>query len=136
MFNQYLHLELSLDYSLLSLSELLFKLTQVPAIILIDEYDKPMHSSRRFGEDHYEEVKSLMSAFMANSLKNNPNIDRSYTTGVSRLSKADIFSGLNNLIEYGLENTIFKDSFGFTHKEVKSLINKYYINNPPKINTA
>jgi len=41
-----------------------------------------------------------MSVFMTNSLKDNPNIDRSYTTGVSRLSKADIFSGLNNLMEY------------------------------------
>jgi len=80
-----------------------------------------------------------MSAFMTNSLKDNPNITRSYSTGVSRLSKADIFSGLNNLTEYGLENTIFQTCFGFTHKEVKSLINKYYENNPPpppEINTS
>jgi len=96
-----------------------------------------MHSSKRFGEEHYEEVRSLMSVFMTNSLKDNPNITRSYSTGVSRLSKADIFSGLNNLTEYGLENTIFQTCFGFTHDEVKSLINKYYMNNPPpEINTS
>jgi len=81
-----------------------------------------MNSFKRFGEEHYEEVRSLMSVFMTNSLKDNPNIDRSYTTGVSRLSKADIFSGLNNLMEYGLENTIFQTCFGFTQDEVKSLI--------------
>lgn len=72
-----------------------------------------------------------MSAFMTNSLKNNPNISRSYTTGVTRLSKADIFSGLNNLKEYSLENTIFQTCFGFNHHEVKSLIDKYYTINPP-----
>ena len=77
-------------------------------------------------------MKTFMRDFLKNSLKDNPNITRSYITGVSRLSKANIFSGLNNLTEYGLDTNTFKSSFGFTSEEVRSLLDVYYKINYPE----
>jgi len=71
-------------------------------------------------------MKNFMNSFFTNAFKDNPSVARSYTTGVSRLSKTEIFSGINNLTEYGVESSIFKSSFGFTSEEVRSLLDIYY----------
>ena len=71
-------------------------------------------------------MKKCMNSLLMNAFKDNPHVARSYTTGVSLLSKTDIFSGLNNLTEYGLDSPIFKSSFGFTSEEVKSLLDIFY----------
>jgi len=117
---------MNLHGSIRFLSRELFKLTGVPAIILIDEYEDTMNSAFYSGDQRYESMKNCMSHFFTDTLEENQSLARSYITGVNRLSKADILSGINNLTEYGVDSTIFKSSFGFTSQEVRSLVDTYY----------
>ena len=99
-----------------------------------------MNTAFLLGDQSYESMRKFMSLFLTNALKDNGNITRSYVTGVSRLSKGSMFSGLNNLRELGLDSPILKSSFGFTTEEVSSLLDTFYRikfpepTNPEKIN--
>jgi hypothetical protein len=47
-------------------------------------------------------------------------------TGILRIAKADLFSGLNNFFEYTVQDKKFAEYFGFTEPEVNSLLNKSF----------
>lgn len=91
-------------------------------VILIDEYDKPVHEAYLKG--FYDEFMAIYSPFMERTLKANQNYKFAVLTGVSHLSKETIFSGLNNLQEFDIFRTKCDESFGFTEKEVSDLISE------------
>ena len=85
-------------------------------IILLDEYDTPMQEAYING--YWNELVSFMRNLFNAAFKSNPALERALMTGVTRISKESIFSDLNNLTVVTTTSEKYKDSFGFTEKEV------------------
>ena len=65
------------------------------AVILIDEYDNPIHNA--FGKPHHQEVLGVMRDILSSALKGNDSLAFGVITGMMQIAKESIFSGLNNL---------------------------------------
>lgn len=94
--------------------------------LLLDEYDTPFMSAN--SEGYYEEVRTILNGLLATSLKGNPFLEKAVLTGIQRIAKENIFSGLNNLIVCTVQDQEYEDCFGFTEDEVKELL--LYCNMP------
>jgi len=90
-------------------------------IILIDEYDHPMNMTYGRPELH-EDVKGLMRDFLGEALKTNSNMRFAVVTGVMKISKESIFSGVNNPNVFDVLSAGFDEMFGFTQAEVEKLL--------------
>ncbi len=90
-------------------------------IILIDEYDQPMNTTYGRPELH-ESVKDLMRYVLGGALKTNTSLRFAVLTGVMRISKESIFSGLNNPKVYDVLSTGCDEMFGFTQAEVEKIL--------------
>jgi hypothetical protein len=94
--------------------------TGKPAIILIDEYDTPIHSAWDGG--YYEEMVDFLRAFLSSACKDNPYLHKAVLTGILRVAKESIFSGMNNLVVCGIDDPVLHTAFGFTELEVTTLL--------------
>jgi len=96
------------------------------AVILIDEYDAPVHAG--FTHGYYEEVINFMRNFLCGGLKDTDQyLEKSVVTGIMRIARESIFSGLNNPGVYTLLSEEFDDKFGFTEEEVETLLRDFNI---------
>ena len=102
------------------LSQYLHRATGERAMILIDEYDQPIHAG--FVSGYYKEIIEFFRAFLTVGLKDNPHLERGVLTGILRVSRESIFSGLNNLSVFTLLDAPFSTCFGFTEPEVTALL--------------
>ena len=69
-----------------------------------------------------------MRNFLCGGLKDTDRyLEKSVLTGIMRVAKESIFSGLNNTGVYTLLSEEFDDKFGFTEKEVETLLEDYRI---------
>lgn len=94
------------------------------AVILIDEYDAPIHAG--FGFGYYDEAINFMRNFLCGGLKDTDQyLEKSVLTGIMRVAKESIFSGLNNLGVFTLTAEEFDDKFGFTEQEVEALLTDF-----------
>ncbi len=89
-------------------------------ILLLDEYDAPILSAWEHG--YYDKCIEFMRGFLGNALKTNPSLDFAVLTGVTRISKESIFSGLNNLKVCSVLSDQYSDILGFTQEEVAKLM--------------
>lgn len=105
------------------LSEFLHRHHAQPPVILIDEYDTPLHAG--YSNGYYEEVVGFMRNFLSGGLKDNPHLFKGVLTGILRVAKESIFSGLNNLSVHTVMSGKFSDAFGFTEHEVRDML-RYY----------
>lgn len=94
----------------------------VKPIVLIDEYDTPIQAA--YVKKYYEEMIQFMREFLSAGLKDNSHLEKAILSGILRVSKESLFSGLNNLKTYSLLNTRYGDYFGFTDVEVMKLLEK------------
>jgi hypothetical protein len=69
-----------------------------------------------------------MREFLGAGLKDNTHLNKAVLTGILRISKESLFSGLNNIKVYSLLNTHYSNYFGFTEKDVEQLLNKSNLN--------
>ena len=92
-------------------------------IILIDEYDTPIDSG--FHSGFYEQVVSFFRNFFSAALKGNSSLKLSVLTGIIRVSKESIFSGLNNISVFSVIDEDYCQYFGFTQDEVTQLTKDY-----------
>ncbi len=91
------------------------------AVILIDEYDAPIHAG--FNNNYYDEIINFSRNFLTGGLKDTGQyLEKGIITGIMRLAKESIFSGLNNPGVYTLLSQEFDDKFGFTEKEVETIL--------------
>ncbi|MGD2091734.1 MAG: AAA family ATPase [Candidatus Aminicenantes bacterium] len=96
------------------------------AVILIDEYDAPVHEG--YNRDYYDEIINFMRNFLCGGLKDTDQyLEKSIITGIMRIAKESIFSGLNNPGVYTLLSEEFDDKFGFTEKEVEALLKDFQL---------
>ena len=109
--------------SLELLSSLLHKHYNQRVIILIDEYEVPLHKA--FNNGYYDEMVSLIMSMYANALKGNEALEFAVLTGCLRLPQKIIYGGFNNFRYLSILDSRFNDSFGFTENEVKELLAYY-----------
>jgi len=116
----------SVDFavSIKQLSEYLQRYHNEKVVILIDEYDTPIQAGY---EKFYEEVVSFMRNLLSGAFKDNSTLYKGIITGILRVSKESIFSGLNNLSVFSILDNQFSDKFGFTEKEVKEIIKDFEV---------
>lgn len=123
-FNDILMKNENADYSnaLKDLSGYLENYYKKKVIILIDEYDTPLVTAHSQG--YYEEAIFFFRNFLSAALKGNPYLEFAVLTGILRIAKESIFSGLNNITVSTILDNSF-NHFGLTEKEVKEAL-KYY----------
>ncbi|KDE65145.1 9-O-acetyl-N-acetylneuraminate esterase, partial [Fusobacterium necrophorum BFTR-1] len=112
-----------LKFSLKFLTELLSSHYQIKVVLLIDEYDTPIISAYENG--YYEEAISFFRTFYSAALKDNEYLQIGIMTGILRVAKEGIFSGLNNLTVYSILDEKYSSYFGLTEEEVEQAL-KYY----------
>ncbi|MDQ1355062.1 MAG: hypothetical protein QG657_5371 [Acidobacteriota bacterium] len=96
------------------------------AVILIDEYDGPIHAG--FNNNYYDQIIDFMRNFLCAGLKDTGQyLEKGVITGIMRIAKESIFSGLNNPGVYTLLAEEFDDKFGFTEKEVETLLTDFNV---------
>jgi len=108
--------------SLFHLTATLHRARWERAVVLMDEYDAPIHAGWTHG--YYREVVDFFRGFFEAGLKDNPHIHKGVLTGILRVARESIFSGLNNLGVYSLLRGEFRTCFGFTEREVAGLLQK------------
>lgn len=105
------------------LSEMVFRQYQKEPIILIDEYDTPMITAYEAGCQ--KNLRPFFTSLYATAFKGNPFLRMALLTGIQRVAKENIFSGLNNLLVCTMEQKNYADCFGFTPEETESLLREY-----------
>ena len=111
-----------LEDSLLMLSKALYDHYGKKVCILVDEYDTPIQSGYLNG--YYTEIVGLFRSLFSTVLKDNVYLFKSVLTGILRISKESLFSGLNNLKVYSVSHPKYGAYFGFTEAEVAALLHQ------------
>ena len=112
-----------LERSLLYLSEMLKKHYGEGAVIIIDEYDTLIQSGHTNG--FYDDVIAFMRNLLSGCFKDNKSLAFGFLTGILRVAKESIFSGLNNLTINSVLDNKYSEYFGFTANEVKEMAAYY-----------
>lgn len=115
--------EVDCQMGLQLLSLLLHKHYGRECIIIIDEYDTPIQQGHTC--NFYPEIVNFMRNFFSGGLKDNPHLAFGFLTGILRVAKESIFSGMNNLKTYSILDDGYSSYFGFTEKEVKDMLQYY-----------
>jgi hypothetical protein len=108
-----------LEDALKFLMQLLHRQRGKRVIVLLDEYDTPIHAGQEYG--YYEEIVLFMRNLLSGALKDNVDLEKGVITGILRIAKESIFSGLNNLEVLSLLRPEFQTGFGFTEAEIEKL---------------
>ena len=117
--------DIDLVNSLKVLSKMLYIYYDKPVIVLIDEYDVPIQSA--YINDYYDEAINFLKTFYGATFKDNPYLEKTVLTGVSRVAKESIFSGANNFDVYTIMDNEFADDFGITEEEMDKVIEDFQI---------
>ena len=110
-----------------TLTELLYRHYNVKPILIIDEYDVPVQQGHSCG--FYNEVISFLRNFFSGAIKDNSNISYAFLTGILKIAKESIFSGMNNLKTDSILDDRYSQYFGFTKDEVKAMLEVYGADN-------
>ncbi len=114
-----------LENALQFLTECLSIHHNVKPWLLIDEYDSPIHAAYTNG--YYDEMVSFMRGLFGSALKTNPYLHKAVITGILRIAKESLFSGLNNLKVYSTLSKRYSEYFGFTETEVNDILVKSHL---------
>ena len=109
--------------SLLDLSNYLNKYYGEKAIILIDEYDAPIINA--FDKGYYSEAVNFFQTFYSSALKTNNSLKYGILTGITRIIKEGIFSGLNNLYVNTILSRDYSEYFGLLESEVVEMLDYF-----------
>ena len=109
--------------SILRLSDMLRQHYHKEVILIIDEYDTPIQSGHV--QNFYDDVINFMRNLLSAALKDNRNLACGFLTGILRVAKESIFSGLNNVRIYSVLDRKFSSYFGFTNEEVAEMASYY-----------
>ncbi|MEO1219006.1 MAG: AAA family ATPase [Bacteroidota bacterium] len=115
-----------LERSLYFLSKLLYEYHGRKVFVLLDEYDAPLNNTF-LKPTLYEEVLSFMRGLLGDCFKDNRYLKQGIMTGILRIAKADLFSGINNFKEYSLLDKHYAEHFGFTDTEVSNLFDQPHV---------
>ena len=105
------------------LTECYYRHYNKKVILLIDEYEAPLLNALQKG--YKNEALDFFRTFYSSALKTNPYLEKGFLTGITRISQASIFSGLNNFIIYDHSSLDFAETFGFTQDEVNKALEDF-----------
>ena len=108
--------------ALFDLCYYLYQYHGVKPWLLIDEYDSPIQAGYLHG--YYNSIIQVMRGLFGSVLKDNRFVEKVIITGILRVSKESLFSGVNNIKVYSTFNTEYSEHFGFTEVEVEGLLQK------------
>lgn len=113
------------DYetSLKLLSNYIYKYYGKKVIILIDEYDAPIINA--FDKGYYNEAIEFFQVFYSSALKTNDSLKYGILTGITRIIKEGIFSGLNNLYVNTVLSKNYAEYFGLLESEVIEMLDYF-----------
>ena len=109
--------------SLKALTKYLYEYYGEKAIVLIDEYDTPIIQA--YQEGYYKQAISFFKKFYGDAMKDNEYLQFGIMTGILRIAKEGIFSGLNNLKVNNIFSEKYSEYYGLTENEVVEAV-KYY----------
>jgi hypothetical protein len=89
-------------------------------VILLDEYDSPIHAG--YTKGYYDDVIAFFRDFLSGGFKDNAHLFKGVLTGILRVAKESLFSGLNNIEVLGILRSELAPYFGFTEPEVRGLV--------------
>ena len=115
--------EVGYQMSLQTLTLLLHKHHNTAPIVIIDEYDTPIQQGHANG--FYDTVIGFMRNLFSGGLKDNPHLSYGFLTGILRVAKESIFSGLNNLKINSILDERYSEYFGFSSDEVRKMAEYY-----------
>ena len=113
----------TLKLSLGLLAEAVHLHSKTLPVILIDEYDQPITSASSHG--YYDEMCGFMRVFLSGAMKDCEHCHLGIMTGVLRVAKEGILSGLNNLKVWTVFDREYSQYFGFTESEVHKMLEYY-----------
>lgn len=118
--------EVELSSALLDLSAMLHSHYDVAPVIIIDEYDTPIQQGH--SEDYYDKIIRFMRNLFSGGFKDNSHLSFGFLTGILRVAKESIFSGMNNLSINSVLDNKYSAYFGFTadneiYDRLTSLVN-------------
>ena len=109
--------------SLADLSNYLYDFYGKKVIVLIDEYDQPIINS--YIEGYYDETIDFFKSLYGAVLKDNEYLEMGVMTGILRVAKENIFSGLNNIKVHSILNERFTEYFGVLENEVETALKDF-----------
>lgn len=115
--------EVDCQMGLQLLSLLLHKHYDKECVIIIDEYDTSIQQGHLY--DFYNEIVDFMRNFFSGGLKDNPHLAFGFLTGILRVAKESILSGMNNLKTNSILDNNYSSYFGFTNEEVRDMLAYY-----------
>lgn len=115
--------EVELSSALCDLSRMLHKHYGVAPIIIIDEYDVPIQQGHM--NNYYDSCILFMRNLFSGGLKDNKHLSFGFLTGILRVAKESIFSGLNNLTINSVLDNKYSSYFGFTSDEIREMTAYY-----------
>lgn len=124
-FEKVLYEQEDADYimSLKFLADSLYKYYGEKAIILIDEYDAPIINA--FDKGYYNEAINFFQTFYSSALKTNNSLKYGILTGITKIIKEGIFSGLNNLYVNTILSRDYSEYFGLLESEVVEMLDYF-----------
>lgn len=111
------------ENSLKYLTEYLDKHYGVAPILLLDEYDVPIQSG--YVNGFYDKIIEFIRNWLSGAVKDNNHISFSIMTGILRIGKESIFSGMNNLKVRTVLDNQYSEYFGFTEDEIVEMLRDY-----------
>ena len=111
------------QFALGKLSSLLATHYNQKVIIIIDEYDTPIQQGHLY--HYYNEVVVFMRNLFSSALKDNENLEFGILTGILRIAKESLFSGLNNLVVNTILDDKYSEYFGFTVNDISNMVAYY-----------
>ena len=109
--------------SLRNLVQYLYEYYGKKVVVLIDEYDQPIIDS--YIKGYYDKTISFFKSFYGSVLKDNEYLEMSVITGILRVAKENIFSGLNNLEVHTILDSEFTEYFGIMEDEVEEALKDF-----------
>ncbi len=122
--------EATLKTSVREISGYLKRHYNKPVMLFIDEYDVPIQAAYING--YYEKAIDFLKSFFGATFKDNPYLEKTVLTGVSRVAKESIFSGANNFDVYTVLDNEFADDFGITSEEVDKALKDFGLEDQKK----
>ena len=111
------------EASLINLSKYLYEYYGEKVVVLIDEYDQPIIDS--YVKGYYDKAISFFKSFYGLVLKDNEYLEMGVMTGILRVAKENIFSGLNNIKVHSILNKRFTEYFGVLENEVEKALKDF-----------
>lgn len=105
------------------LTKYLYEYYGQKVIVLIDEYDHPIIDS--YVKGYYDDAIDFFKSFYGTVLKDNNYLEMGIMTGILRVAKENIFSGLNNLEVHTILDNEFTEYFGITEEEVNQAVKDF-----------